>query len=493
MFKKIVIANRGEIAVRIIRTCQDMGIATVALYEAPDRDSLHVRLADEAVLLDTPEGFMDGDAIIQLALEKGADAIHPGYGYLAEETHFIRGCDAAGIAFVGPSADVVEVVHDKLNALERAREAGYRTVEHSQYAFDEDEFDQLSAEADRLGYPVVIKSCSGGRGRGERFVWQKDALAEAFRRARQEAQIIYGSSGVYLEKAILPAHQVTVQILADQHGSIVHLGEREGSLIVGNQKVIEESPAPCLSPDQRAALWQAALDIAGLFDYRSVGSIEFLVDADGQFYFTEFKSRLQVDHPISEIITRVDLVREQIRIAAGEPLSIKQEDVHLHGSAMMCRISAADPLRRFLPSPGTLRLVRLPGGPEVRVDTYVYSGSTVPAEYDPLIAKLTVWGETREQCHTRLRRSLEEIAIVGTQTNVPLLQQIVNTPTFADGCYTTDFLHQPLETQEQPETYFRDLAVAAAILYASRNQSFRPAVPKRLSSGWHRDSRRLPQ
>jgi acetyl/propionyl-CoA carboxylase alpha subunit len=492
VFKKILIANRGEIAVRIIRTCQDMGIETVALYSPSDRTSLHVRIADEAVSLDSPLGFMDADAILAVARDRSVDAIHPGYGFLAEEAPFIRACEAAGIAFIGPSSQIIGAVRDKLSALERARAAGFRTVEHSPRAFDEGEVDAVRHAAEAIGYPLVIKSTSGGRGRGERLVFSPEHFEESLRAAQSEAAVVYGSSAVYVERAIMPVHQVSVQIAADVHGNLVCLGEREGSIMSGNQKLLEESPAPCLS-DQRPALWNAALELARLFGYRNVGSVEFLVDTHGDFYFTEFKARIQVDHPISESITRIDLVREQIRIAAGMPLSVTQEQVELRGCAMMCRISAQDPLRRYLPSPGALQSVRLPGGLQVRVDTYVYDGCTVPGDYDPLIAKITVWGDTRDVCLKRLCRALEEFQVTGIPTNVPLLQAVANTSTFVEGCYTTDFLHEPLEEVALPEDYTRDLAVAAAVLYARRHQTFRPSTPERLSSGWHRDSRRLPQ
>jgi acetyl/propionyl-CoA carboxylase alpha subunit len=356
----------------------------------------------------------------------------------------------------------------------------------------------LLAEANRLGHPLVVKSCSGGRGPGERLVQTAERLAEAVRRAQAEAQAVYGARRVYLEKAILPAHQIGVQVLGDQHGRLIHLGEREGSLQYGNRKVIEESPAPCLSQSQRERLWQTALDLARLFNYQGLGTVEFLVDEAGRFYFTEIKARIQVEHPLTEMISRVDLVREQIRLAAGEPLGLEQRDVSLSGWAMLCRIRAEDPWRRFLPSPGRLQRVRLPAGPEIRLDTYVYGGCNIPAEYDSLIAKLTVWAPDRAMCVERMRRALEDLKVVGVPTNLPLLQQVLQAPEFAQQSYSTDFLDHSFvagdhNRQVEPETHLRDLAVAAAVLYVRRNQLFRPSVPERLSSGWHQDSRRLPQ
>ncbi len=489
MFKKILIANRGEIAVRIERTCREMGIRTVALWEKADRGSLHVRLADECVPLESPDGFMDQDAILNIAKSVGADAIHPGYGFLAEHGEFNRACQEAGIVFIGPPADLVEAMRSKLDILARAREAGIPTVQTSSFSGDITDLEAFRRAADQLGYPVVIKSYRGGRGRGERLVSQPDQLDEAFRQAQTEAQSVFRDRRVYLEKALQPAHSVVVQIIADQRGSLIHLGERGGLLQHGNQKIIEEAPTSYLTADQREKLWQAALDLARLFNYQSVGTVEFLVDGNGQFYFTEIKARIQVDHSLTEMASRVDLVREQIRIAAGEPLTLTQADVLPRGWSMMCRINAEDPFNGFLPSPGELSKVRLPGGPEVRVDTYVYSGCSVPGNYDPLVAKLTVWAEDRDLCIRRMRRALKDFNLIGTPTNLPLLQRILLTADFAADKYSTTFLEQSLDSI--PDSRLRDLAAVAAVLYAQRNQMFRPSTPERLASGWHRESRRL--
>ncbi|MEW5985331.1 MAG: biotin carboxylase N-terminal domain-containing protein [Chloroflexota bacterium] len=498
MFRKMLIANRGEIAVRIERTCREMGIQTVALYEAADRRSLHVRLADECVPLNSPQGFLDGQAILEIAQAKGVDAIHPGYGYLAEEASFIRACNEADIVFIGPPAVVVERVRHKIDTLRRARAAGFPTVEYAPTIFDADDLAgddgrALHEAVAHLGYPVVIKSCSGGRGRGERLVWSADRLLEAARRAQAEAQAVYGNRRVYLERAILPAHQVGVQIVADEYGRLIHLGEREGSVQYGSRKVIEEAPAPCLTQPQREHLWQTALDLARLFEYQNVGTVEFLVDGSGQFYFTEFKARIQVEHPLTEMVAQVDLVREQLRLAAGEPLTLEQAGVQLKGWGVLAHVNAEDPWQRFLPGPGRLQRVRLPGGPGVRVDSYVYSGCDVPAAYDPLVAKLVAWAADRPQTVERLRRALAETVLVGTPVNLSLLRRILGTPEVAAGTYTTEFLARPLPDEEQPESYWRDLAVTAAVLYVRRNQAFHPAVPERTLSGWHQDSRRLPQ
>lgn len=495
LFKKIMIANRGEIAVRIIRTCREMGIATLALYEASDRGSLHVRLADECVALPDHTSFMDREMLLAIAKERGADAIHPGYGYLAEDFDFIQACHEAGIVFIGPPAEVVKKLRNKIGTLSAAEAAGLKTAPHSAVSFAPDASEALYDAAEALGYPLVIKSCSGGRGRGERLVMSPDHLAEAVRRAQVETQSAYGDSRLYLERAILPAHQVGVQILGDGQGNVIHLGDREGSLIFSNQKIVEESPALCLTPEKRNALLQAAVDLARAHNYRNAGTVEFLVDGAGEFYFTEFKSRIQVEHTLTEMITRIDLIREQIRIAAGEQLELRQEDVRLEGWAMMCRIRAEDPFHRFMPSPGRLRRVRVPGGPEVRADTYVYGTCDIPAVYDPLIAKLTVWAPDRAQCVQRMRRALEDFALIGPPTNLPLLQRVMRASDFIEGRYATDFLSHPFaeETLPMADTVRRDLAIAAAVVYALRRESFEPQTPELWNTGWHRSSRRLPE
>ena len=492
MFKKILIANRGEIAVRVIRACREMGILTVAIYEDSDRSSLHVRLSDECVLLPSPQSFMDPEVILKIALQQGVDAIHPGYGYLAEDADFIRACQQAGIVFVGPPAAVVEQLRNKIGALEMARAAGFRTVVHSPRSFAEDEFDQLIEAAEAIGYPLVIKSCRGGRGRGERVVKSAAQLAEVSRRARAETQVIYGNKQLYVERAILPAHQVGVQVIADDFGNLIHLGDREGSVIQANQKIIEEGPAPCLSADQRAELLATAIRLARLFGYRSLGTVEFLVDANGEAYFSEIKARIQIEHTITEALTRIDLVREQIRLAAGESLSIRQEDVQAQGHAIMCRVQAEDPFHRYMPSPGQVRQSRLPGGPGVRVDTYIYSGADVPPHYEPLVGKVTVWASDRAQCINRMRRALEDYILVGTHTNIPLLMRVLRSPAFSEGRYTTDlFNHLPDDAPPDFERVRRDLAVAAAVLYARRREAFNPQMPEQWSTGWHRASRNL--
>ncbi len=491
MFRKILIANRGEIAVRIIRTCRDMGIATVTLYEDADRRSLHVRLADQAVPL--PTRFSDGAALIALAQEMGADAIHPGYGFLAEDVEFMRACADAGLAFIGPSPAAAEAALGKLEAIRRVRAHGFPTIQTSEECQPGDDLAALQQAAEALGYPVVVKICRAGRGPGERLVRDVAHLEGAIMSALAESQAVFGQRGIFLEKAILPVHQVSVQIVGDRHGHLVHLGDREGSLQFGSRKIIEEAPAPCLDEQQRAELCAAAVEIARLLGYQGVGTVEFMVDDQGRAYFSEMKARIQTEHALPEMLTRIDLVREQIRLAAGEPLRRTQADVPLHGHAIACRINAEDPLNRLMPSPGHVRELRLPAGPNVRVDTYLDAGSDVPAAYNPLIAKLTVWGEDRQQAIARLERALRECLIVGVSTNIPFIQRVFGTPEFLDGAYDSETLHHRLGERSYDDTYYRDLAVIAALRFARRYLSFTPVTPERTQSGWHRSSRRLPE
>lgn len=506
MFKKMLIANRGEIAVRVMRTCREMGIATVALYEPADRNSLHVRMADECVLL-SPGGFDHPQEIIDVGLACGADAVHPGYGFLAESAEFIMMCDQAGMKFIGPPAEVVDLVSNKVNALRLAEEAGFRVVVHSSRCFDELEYDALESEAGQIGYPIFVKSCRGGRGRGQHLVRSAKRLREMVVRAQWEARTIYHDRSIFLEKGYMPAHQINVQVLGDQFGRLAVFGEREGSLLYGNQKLFEESPSPALDQAQRDQLLTSAAELARLYHLQNAASIEFLLDETGQFYFVEVKPRIQMEHPLTEMTARIDLVKEQIRLAAGESLDEQLGYRDQHGCAIQCRIAAENPWRNFLPSPGEIETVRLPSGQDVRVDTYIQAGSEVPADYDPLIAKLVVWGPTRDACLRRARLAVDELKISGTPTNLPVIQNVLQAPPILQGRYNTDFriraLAQgngrdlPCETAPgqadgRGQTHLRDLAIAAAIYYVRRNQAASPSVPDRLRTGWHLKSRQLP-
>jgi acetyl/propionyl-CoA carboxylase alpha subunit len=522
MFRKILVANRGEIAVRVLRTCRELGIESVALYQPVDRRSLHLRLANECVLLESSKGFMDQDDVLRIASEKGVDAIHPGYGFLAEREDFAHACLAVGITFIGSPVEVLKCVLNKPEALVKAREAGFPTPIHSLPDMfpvcspGNSKGNMTSAinpsgqKKDCLPYPLVVKSCRGGRGRGEHLAWSADQLEQVVSRCQAEAQIFYDESQVYWEKAILPAHQIGVQVMGDGYGNLVHLGEREGSLIHGNQKVLEEAPSPTLTQTQRQVLCQAALGLARLFEFQNVGTVEFLLDEQSQFYFTEIKPRIQIEHPLTEMVSRIDLVRQQILLAAREPLSLKQEDVSLMGWSMQCRVNAEDPLKLFLPSPGFLHEVRLPGGMDIRTDTYVTTGCSIPGEYDPLIAKLVAWGPSRSICIERMRQALKESWFSGIATNLSFLQQILEIPEFVQGSYHTGTLMNlaarfhssgnrryrndanPGIDKREEEGHLRDLSVAAAVAFLQQDRVNSPSVPDRLLSGWHRASRRLP-
>lgn len=532
LIRKVLIANRGEIAVRILRTCRAMGIATLALYEEHERGALHVRLADACVKLESSDpgghrlGFLDQDAILNIAQEHQVDAIHPGYGFLTEREDFIQKCEAAGITFIGPPGDVVARLRQKVQVLQRARAAGFPTPLFSE--LEDQAFDplpgyplgapadslgavtdaSLQSAAEALGYPLAIKSCRGGRGRGERLVWSSNRLRRAIQRAQAEAQTVYGDRRVYFEQAILPAHQLGVQIIADQYGNLVHLGEREGSLMMGNQKIIEEAPSPSLSATQRQDLWDMAVKIARLFQVQNVVTVEFLMDTRGNFFFTEIKPRIQIEHPLTEMLTRVDLVKQQILLAVGERLEFQQQDIHLQGWAVHCRVRAEDPWMQFMPSPGTQHRVRLPGGADVRVDTYLYAGCEIPTQYDPLIAKLATWGMDRPAAVQRMRQALQEFQLTGAANNLSLVHQMLELPGFQQGKYTTEYLlelpahdfQDQVDSQDLVEgsnssartQNLRNLAVIAALAYVRRNQERQPQTPARLLSGWHRDSRQLP-
>ncbi|MEI2690897.1 MAG: biotin carboxylase N-terminal domain-containing protein [Anaerolineae bacterium] len=494
MFKKILIANRGEIAVRIVRECRDMGIWTVALYEAPDSNSLHVRLADECVELRSSLGYMDGARIIEIAQEKGADAIHPGYGFLAERPEFVAACEAADIVFIGPSSDVMQGIRMKIDLLDRVRAAGFATTDHSSVSFQAHERELYQAEAASLGFPMVVKACRGGRGRASRLVREPEMLDKAVQQSANEARVIFGDDSLYLERAILPANYIDVQVLADRHGNVIHMGERDGSIQRNNQELVCESPAPGLTQALRARLHDTSVQIARLLRCNNAVTVEYLLDQSGHFYFTEIKGRITVEHPVTEMVTRRDLVREQIEIAAGKRLSLTQEDVRLRGAAIQCRINAEDPWNHYLPSPGVLHHFRLPGGPRVRVDTYGYGGCPVPVRYDPILAKVVVWGEDRPAAVQRMVRSLQDFVISGVQTNLPLFQRVMQDPDFLAGVYTTEFLRRPMLASgaELSDEQARDLAVAAAMVYAMRTKGRQPVTPPQFLGGWRRASRQLP-
>ncbi len=492
MFKKVLVANRGEIAVRIVRACRDLGIAAVAVYEPDDTGALHVRLADEALALSGTGSYRDPDEMLAVARRAGVDAVHPGYGMISEHPGFVRSCEEAGIVVIGPGSAILEQVRNKIGAVAQVRAAGIATTYPSSRAFAPDEGSAMLAEADAIGFPLVVKAHAGGHGRGTHVVHDRDSLLSVVLRSSGAAQAFYGDAHIYLEAAMSASRYIEVPVLGDNHGTLIHLGERDGSIQRNTRKVIGESPAPGITQAQREAIWQTALHIARLFGIRGAATVEFVVDDAGQHYFTEIKPRIQVEHLATEMITRIDLVREQLRIAAGEHLGYTQDQVRLSGVAMFCRINAEDPWHGYLPSPGRITGFRAPGGPNVRVDTYGYAGADVPVHYDSLMAKLGVWGATREECLNRVQRALQEFQISGVRTNLSLLRLIVNDEEFVSGTYTTESSQRPLMDAPTPDDNLGDLAAVMALAFLSRVQSASPSTPPAFTSGWYRDSRKIP-
>ena len=442
-FSKVLIANRGEIAVRVIRACREMGIATVAVFSEADREALHVLQADEAVAIGpapAAESYLSQDKIIAAARATDAQAIHPGYGFLAENADFAEACAAAGLVFIGPPPAAVRATGDKLAARRVAAKLGVPLVPGTtQPLADGAEAARAVAE---IGYPVMIKAALGGGGKGMRLVRAYAELEGALRAARSEAGSAFGDATVYIEKYIAAPRHIEIQILADAHGTVVHLGERECSIQRRNQKLVEESPSPGTTPEMRRRMGEAACRMAAAAGYVNAGTVEFLVDRDGRFYFLEINARLQVEHPVTEFVTGRDLVREQIRIAAGEKLGYAQEDISFSGHAIECRINAEDPDANFMPSPGKILGLRAPGGPWVRDDSGVYEGYTVPRYYDTLMAKLIVWAPDREAAIARMERALAEYHVSGLRTTLPILRRIVRHPDFAAGRLDTGFMER---------------------------------------------------
>ena len=439
-----MIANRGEIALRVIRACRELELSTVAVYSEADESALHVRRADEAVCIGKPaarHSYLNIDVLLDAAKQTGADAIHPGYGFLSESERFAAACESAGITFVGPSADAIQQMGDKAVARRIANEADVPIVPGSDGGGDIAHAQSMAGE---VGYPLMIKAAAGGGGRGIRVVRTADELAEAVRVASREAESAFGDGSLYVEKLLERARHVEVQVIGDHNGNVVHLYDRECSLQRRRQKLIEEGPSPALSPETRAAICAAAVRLARHVGYASAGTVEFLVDGDGNFYFMEMNTRLQVEHGVTEMITGVDLVREQLLVAAGEMLSLSQGDVKLAGSSMEFRINAEDPDQGFMPSPGTITYVELPGGPGVRVDTAIYAGYTVVPFYDSLIGKLMVWAATREQTISRGRRALEELRIEGIKTTTPLHLRLLDDDNVRSGEFHTEYLEEIL-------------------------------------------------
>ncbi|HEY5903735.1 MAG TPA: acetyl-CoA carboxylase biotin carboxylase subunit, partial [Anaerolineales bacterium] len=453
MFSKVLIANRGEIAVRIIRACRELGIETVAVYSEADRQGLHVRFATEAYLLGpapSRESYLRGDKIIDIARRSGADAIHPGYGFLAEREDFAQACADAGLAFIGPRPSSIAAMGDKAVARATVIKAGVPVVPGTEDVGNLTD-DDLLGIAPRIGFPLLIKATAGGGGKGMREVGSLEEMPVLLQSARREAEAAFGDGNVYLEKLLSGARHIEFQILADAHGNVIHLGERDCSLQRRHQKLIEESPSPFMDEELRARMGAVAVKAAQSVDYVNAGTIEFLVDKDRNFYFLEMNTRLQVEHPITEQVTGVDIVAEQLRIARGRQLSYTQDQVTFSGHAIECRINAEDPFNNFLPSTGRITHSLLPTGPGVRIDTGVYPGFEITPYYDPMIAKLIVWGETRAQAILRMRRALEEYRIVGVRTNVPFHQMMMDSHRFMAGQYDTRFVEERFSLESLEE------------------------------------------
>jgi acetyl-CoA carboxylase biotin carboxylase subunit len=488
MFKKILIANRGEIAVRVIRACQELGIPSVVVYSDADRTALHVRKANEAYWIGpTPatESYLNIERIVDAARKCGADAIHPGYGFLSENAQFARACSQAGIKFIGPRAEAIELMGSKTRARQQMEKAGVPFVPGTSRGVAS--VGEARKVAAKLGYPVMLKAAAGGGGKGMRRVESGDEIPSSLEAAQSEALRAFGSDEVYIEKAITNPRHIEIQVLADEHGDCIHLGERECSIQRRHQKVLEESPSPAVSSPMRDRMGEIAVRAAKSVGYTNAGTIEFLADADNNFYFLEMNTRLQVEHPVTELVYGVDLVHLQIRIAAGEKLAFTQQDVRRDGHAIQCRIYAED--ENYFPSPGKIASLSEPAGPGIRLDSGIYEGWEVPVAYDPLLAKLIGYGQTREQAISRLRRAIDEYFIGGIKTNLPLFRRILANPEFANGNTDTGYLDRlppPVSPPDQPE-----LAAIAAAIFASvdcpRNGHSKPQPIA--SSNWKRVAR----
>ena len=446
MFKRILIANRGEIALRVLRACREMEIETVAVYSTADADALHVQMATQSVCIGPPraaESYLNQAALLTVAKATGCDAIHPGYGFLSENADFADACAREGLKFIGPSGDTIRMAGSKAAACARMKAAGVPTVPGSDGPVAD--ADAALEIAERVGYPVLLKASAGGGGRGIRRVDSPEALPAAFQEASAEASACFGDGTMYLEKFVTDPRHIEFQILADSQGSTIHLYDRDCSVQRRNQKLIEEAPARCLTPELRREMGAAAVRAAKAVGYENAGTVEFLLAGDGKFYFCEMNTRIQVEHGITELVTGVDLVRQQIRIAAGLPLGLRQEDVTLTGHAIECRVNAEDPAAGFRPCPGTASFVHFPGGTGVRVDSALYTGYTMPPYYDSLAAKLLVHAPTRLEAIRRMRRALEELTIEGFATNAELSHLILHHPDYIRGACTTAFLEQHLQ------------------------------------------------
>ena len=445
MINKILIANRGEIAVRIIRACKEMNIKTVAVYSEVDKDAMHVKLADEAICIgpaNSSKSYLNFKNIIEAANITGADAIHPGFGFLSENSQFAKICEESNIKFIGPNYKVIELMGNKSNAKELMKNAGVPVIPGSDGSVKG--LKDAIKIANEIGYPVMLKAAAGGGGKGIRIVNIPEELESNYNIVKQEAKLSFNDDEIYIEKFVKNPRHVEIQILADEHGNVIHLGERDCSIQRRNQKVIEETPSTAIDDKLRNKMGEAAVKAVKASGYTSCGTIEFLVDSDKNFYFMEMNTRIQVEHPITEERTGIDIVKAQIRISAGEPLKIKQKDVKFNGYSIECRINAENPAKNFRPCPGTITGVILPGGNGVRVDTAIYSGYTIPSNYDSMIAKIITHGDTRNEAISKMKRALEETVIEGVDTNIDFLFKIIKNPTFIRGNFDTSFIEKEI-------------------------------------------------
>jgi len=487
------VANRGEIAVRVIRACRDLGLESVAIYSEADREALHVRFADRAYLVGpapATESYLNIDRVLEVAREAEVDAVHPGYGFLSENPEFARRCEEQGLIFIGPSADCMALVGDKARARQAAIEAGVPVVPGSPDPVDSTA--EARTVAAELGYPVMIKAAAGGGGKGMRLVRREEDLESSLETAGSEARSAFGDGRVYIEKAIETPRHIEIQILADTHGNQIYLGERECTLQRRHQKVLEEAPSPIMDPELRQRMGNAALAVAAHTGYTNAGTVEFLVDVKRDFYFIEVNARLQVEHPVTELLTGIDLVAEQISLAQGGVLSLSQDEVTLRGHAIECRIYAEDPYNNFAPSPGTVEALRIPGGPGIRDDSCLFEGYEVPIHYDPIVGKLIAWGADRPAAIRRLKRALEEYKVRGIATTIPLFQRVLADADFLNADFDTGYLDQLLNnatTEENGPAEEEDaiaeaarLAAALHVFLTEEERAYKP--PSTLASPW---------
>ena len=473
MFNKVLVANRGEIAVRVIRACREVGISTVAVYSDVDRGALHTRMADEAFHIGpapSRESYLVIDKILDVARRAKAQAIHPGYGFLAENAAFAKACADAGIIFIGPSAASISLMGSKVESRRAAAQYGVPMVPGTLDPVESEA--EAGRIAESVGYPIMLKASAGGGGKGLRFVRSADELESAFRNTRSEALAAFGDSAVYIEKFVEQPRHVEIQVLADQHGNAIYLGERECTIQRRHQKVIEECPSPIMTPELRRRMGEAALKVVRAAQYYNAGTVEFLVDKKLQFYFMEMNTRLQVEHPVTEMVTGLDLVKLQLQVARGEKLKLRQEDVVMRGAALECRVYAEDPDNNFFPSPGKITQLQTPAGPGIRDDSGVYEGWTVPIEYDPLISKLVAWGADREETISRMKRALQEYHVGGIKTNISFFLEILQDSDFQQGLFDTGFLDRWFAnrngSQSLSEMHHDLAALAAALQYSNR-------------------------